>query len=234
MTALSETRGERKALVLGALQRLRDNFPLQARIESADPAVQAAYVRVLAHWVHAGSSEAMPEVPPALLRALIDIDAVVIDAHGIGCYPFSDRKTGIRVQFADGSVHAMCAIAALAIPRLVHRTSYIAARCELCGCRLACTVAANGHVDGGNPQGIRVIWRPRAPNRPCADSLCSGIGFVCRHCAVPPGVAQFTLPEAAAIGNATFSFQKRLLCHCDGSQGILVHGDYSKRDGRGA
>ncbi|MBB4517492.1 organomercurial lyase [Paraburkholderia fungorum] len=200
-------------MVLDALQRLRNAFPLQARIERAEPAVQAVYRRVLAHWVQEGSSDAVLDVAPTLLRALIDIDAVVIDAHGIGCYPFSDRKTDIRVQFADGSVHAMCAIAALAIPRLMHRTSYIAARCALCRCHLACEIAANGHVDGGNPQGIRVIWRPHAVTRPCGYSLCTGIVFVCRHCTVPPDVAQFSLPEAAAIGNATFSFQRRLLGH---------------------
>lgn len=216
MDISNESRLELKAAVTRALQKLGDEFPLQARIEVAQPTLQAAYAGILGHWVREAAPPATGIAPQAVLDALSAMDAIVSDEQGIGCYPFSARKTGIRVHFSDRSVHAMCAIDALAIPRMVRQASRITARCVVCRCHLACAVATNGSVEKEhqNPQAARFVWEPGAGGgQACCNSLCAGIGFVCRHCTTSPGALTFSLPQAAAVGNAFFAFQRRLLDH---------------------
>jgi len=144
------------------------------------------------------------------------MDAIAIGEQGIGCYPFSARQTEIHVHFAGKSVHAMCAIDALAIPRMVRQAARITARCVVCRCHLACSLAANGSVEKEhqNPEAARVVWESGAgEGQACCNSLCVNINFVCRHCTTSPGALIFSLPQAAAMGNAFFSFQRRLLGH---------------------
>jgi Alkylmercury lyase len=211
-----EERENRKAAVLSALQRLRDKFPLQQRIEGAFPETRAAYARVLRHWADHGKSPAFGtnSVPEPLLKELVALDALVIDEYGIGCYPFSARGTGISVRYSDKTVHAMCAVDALAIPRLTQHASRITARCALCGYPLECAIEANGSLVRGDEESIRVIVI-RQPSvigtGACCDSLCPGVKFLCGHCAVPEGRVSLTLPQAAVLGNAFFGFQERLL-----------------------
>lgn len=216
MDISNESRLELKAAVTRALQKLGDEFPLQARIEGAQPTLQAAYAGILGHWVREAAPPAAAIAPQAVLDALSAMDAIVSDEQGIGCYPFSARKTEIRVHFSGQSVHAMCAIDALAIPRMVRHASRITARCTVCRCHLACAVAANGSVEKEhqNPEAARVVWEPGAGGgQACCIRLCAGIGFVCRHCTASPGALTFSLPQAAAVGNAFFAFQRRLLEH---------------------
>jgi hypothetical protein len=146
-----EERENRKAAVLSALQRLRDKFPLQQRIESALPETRAAYARVLRHWADHGKAPAFGtnSVPEPLLKELVAMDALVIDEYGIGCYPFSARGTGISVHYSDKTVHAMCAVDALAIPRLTQHASRITARCALCGALLNALSRQMGASCGG-------------------------------------------------------------------------------------
>ncbi|WP_051516481.1 MULTISPECIES: organomercurial lyase [Burkholderiales] len=214
MDISNESRLELKAAVTRAQQKLGDEFPLQARIEGAQPTLQAAYAGILGHWVREAAPPAAGIAPQAVLDALSAMDAIVSDEQGIGCYPFSARKTEIRVHFSGRNVHAMCAIDALAIPRMVRHASRITARCVVCRCHLACAVAANGSVEkeNQNPEAARVVWEPGAGGgQACCIRLCAGIGFVCRHCTVSPDALTFSLPQAAAVGNAFFAFQRKLL-----------------------
>ncbi len=214
MKVSDNTRHERKAAVLGAMQKLRDEFPLQKAIEAADSTLQLAYVKALAYWIGHGTPPPREFASEATIQALYALDALAMDKCGIGCYPFSARDTGIHVRFAGHGVSAMCAIDALAIPRLVQHASRVTAQCAVCRCHLACAVAANGSVEGGNPDGVRVIWRSRAvAGGARCHTVCPGIGFACRHCAEPLGATGLSLPEAAAVGNSFFAFQRRLLDH---------------------
>lgn len=207
-------RHERKAAVLRAMQTLREVFPLQQAVEGANPALRATYARVLSHWAQQGTPPPRDLASNAAIQELVALDALVIDECGIGCYPFSARDTGIHVDFAGHRVAAMCAIDALAIPRLVRHTSRVMARCAVCRCHLEYVVAANGSLDGGNPQGVRVVWYADAvADGACCHIPCPGIRFVCRHCAELPGATGLSLPEAAAVGNGFFAFQRRLLHH---------------------
>ncbi|MHB1676232.1 MAG: organomercurial lyase [Sulfuriferula sp.] len=215
MDISNELRFEFKATVLRTLQKLSDEFPLQVQIEGAEPILQAAYARILWHWIREAAPPDTGIAPQALLDALSVMDAIASDEQGIGCYPFSARKTEIRVHFSGQSVHAMCAIDALAIPQMVRQATRITARCTVCRRHLACTVAANGSVDkeNQNPEAARVVWEPDAGGgqQACCNSLCVGIGFICQHCTPSAGALTLSLPQAAAVGNAFFAFQSKLL-----------------------
>lgn len=212
-------RAERRARFQSAMQQLTEEFPLQHRVTNALPEIQAAYVQVLRHWLEQAAPPGRDIVSAAALDALAAMDAVVVDAHGIGCYPFSARDTGIRAHIEGKSVWAMCALDALAIARLNHKASRVTARCTACRCHLTIPVAANGSVEQAACEGIRVVRLPHGPQGgPCCENLCSTIRFLCKHCSVPSGVESYTLPEAAALGNNLFAFQMRLL-RADRSRG---------------
>lgn len=213
MSGATESRENRKAAFHGALQKLREEFPLQHRIESAPAEIRAAYAKILCHWRETGVPPQADIIPKPELEALEALDAVAFEEQGIGCYPFSARDTGIRVNYSGKNVYAMCAVDALAIPRLVRHASRVTARCAVCRCHLAFAVEAHGAVERGHAEGVRVIWQPRQAGGACCESLCQGIRFVCRHCDMPHGVAMLSLPEAAALGHVFFAFQKRLLDH---------------------
>lgn len=193
------------------LQQLRRAFPLQQRIEALVPAERAAYIAILSHWAYAGYGCVATAIPEATLKALVAIDAIVIDGHGVSCYPFSARASGIEVTLGDRHVYAMCAMDALAIPALMGLAGQITADCTACGRPLNVSVDALGgvtHVDTS----VEVAWRYRRANHSCCgDSLCPDIRFVCRSCTTSPDTLRFTLADAAIIGDLFFAFQRDLL-----------------------
>ncbi len=212
MSIQAARREERRARFQSAMQKLKEEFPLEHRVTNALPETQTAYVQVLRHWLEQAAPPGKDIVSAAALDALASMDAVVVDAHGIGCYPFSARDTGIHAHIEGKSVWAMCALDALAIARLSHKASRVTARCTVCQCHLTVPVDANGSVEQTAGEGIRIVRRRHGPQGgPCCETLCSAIQFLCKHCGVPSGAESYTLPEAAALGNNFFAFQMRLL-----------------------
>lgn len=211
MSIQAAKREERRARFQSAMQKLTEEFPLQHRVTNASPEIQAAYVQVLRHWLEQAAPPGRDIVSAPALDALAAMDAVVVDAHGIGCYPFSARDTGIHAHIEGKSVWAMCALDALAIARLTHKASRVTARCTVCRCHLTVAVTAYGSVEQATREGVRVVRRRHGPQGgPCRENLCSAIRFLCKYCSVPSGAESFTLPEAAALANSFFAFQARL------------------------
>ena len=209
--SVSKSGSAAKNQVLDGLARLRAAFPLEQRVRDAEPAVRATYAQVLAHWLRA-----MPPATCALnsdaLGALVQLDAVVADEYGLGCYPFSTHDTGIRVALPNGAVHAMCAIDALAIARLARVHTCIDSTCASCGAAISVQVEENGGLDHEQAEAARVIWRHARDTHASASlGLCRHIRFLCNACPVPEASEHFSLPQAAAIGNAFFGFQTALL-----------------------
>jgi len=197
--------------VLDGLARLRAAFPLEQRVLEAAPAVRAAYAQVLSHWRQAA---APPDtvIDDVLLAKLIQLDAVVPQEHGLGCYPFSSIDTGIRVTLPAGTVHAMCAIDALAVARLTRMRMRIESTCTTCGAAIACYVEENGGLDHDQADRARVVWQSAAGTASsCSRGLCRQLRFLCPACPAPHASDCFTLPQATAIGNAFFRFQSALL-----------------------
>ena len=147
-----------------------------------------------------------------MLAALVALDAVVPEEHGIGCYPFSTLDTGIRVSLPGGPVNAMCAIDALAIARLARARTHIDTTCTTCAATIALQVEENGGLDHDQADLARVVWQHATnTHAACSQGLCRNIRFLCPACPAPENGEHFSLPQATAIGNAFFRFQSALL-----------------------
>ena len=207
----TKNRPDPKTAVLEALAHLRAAFPLEARILAAGEPMRATYAQALTHWLRATPPLAAA-FDAAALAALVKLDAVVPEEHGLGCYPFSTHDTGIRVTLPNGTIHAMCAIDALAIARLARVRTSIDASCASCGTTVAIQAEENGGLDHEQAEAARVIWQHAGDAHTSASlGLCRNIRFLCNACPAPEASEHFTLPQAAAIGNAFFGFQSALL-----------------------
>ena len=207
----SNNRPDPKTVVLEALARLGAQFPLEQRIRAALEPERAAYAQILAHWLRATLPSA-PAFDADALAALVKLDAVVPEEHGLGCYPFSTNDTGIRVSLPGGTVNAMCAVDALAIARLARARTHIETACTTCAAAIAFHVQENGGLDHDQVEMARVVWRQASDTETsCSRGLCRQIRFLCRTCPEPQASECYTLPQAAAIGNAFFHFQSALL-----------------------
>lgn len=204
-----------KAQVLDALAQLREILPLQRRIGSAPPAVRSVYRGILAQWLCEGTPPQAAHYAPQSIDALVQLDAVVVQDNGLGCYPFSADPTDFLVRNADGGrVHAFCAIDALAIPGLMGRSAGIASRCASCGRPLTCDAAEDGALTPQPLDHTAVVWEPgerTLTGDACCRTLCRRIRFMCSTCAGWSRERVFTLPQAAVIANAFFSFQRRFM-----------------------
>jgi len=205
-----------QARVLEGLARLRTLFPLEERLRHAPQPVHVAYAQLLGAWLRAQPSAAAT-LDTGALAALAALDAVVQEEQGLGCYPFSTIDTGIRVTLPGGVVNAMCAIDALAIARLARTCTRIQSLCAACAASITILNEENGGLDHDQVDVARVIWQDAKPTQSsCSQGLCRHIRFLCPACAVPETGELFTLPQAAAIGNAFFRFQQTLLTEQNG------------------
>lgn len=193
------------------IERLRHEFPLQARIEAADIAARAAYMIVLQAWLKNGTAPQPDIIPQRNLDTLLAMDALAISESGLGCYPFSAVETGITVEYGTHRVNAMCAIDALAIPFLAHAGATITSKCSACELCLTVHINAAGQVTQTVPAGTRVAYRKLAQQHvTCCSDLCPGIVFVCADCAADTGEDCMSVADAAAVGSLFFGFQQRL------------------------
>jgi hypothetical protein len=219
--AIQMDRTPAQTRVLEGLARLRALFPLEERLQHAPPHARTTYAQVLAHWLRA-SPPSTPAFDADALAALVKLDAVVPEEQGLGCYPFSTIDTGIRVALPGGTVNAMCAIDALAIARLARARMRINTACATCGASITIEVEENGGLDHDQVDLARVVWQHAETTRTsCSQGLCRHIRFLCRTCLAPEADEYFSLPQAAAIGNAFFRFQSVLLAEHAGAAASL-------------
>ena len=204
--------------VEAAVVRLRDRFPLERGVMALSSDALADYRRLIDHWCDTASPLATDEFSPESLYALLAIDAVVDQSGQLGCYPFSALPTGIQIQLGNRSVHAMCAIDALAVSRVSGQASQIIAPCALCDTQLALGMHANGSLHEAMMHEAAVLWtnetQGNCGTNACCNTLCPSIRFVCRSCAEIESKEQegdiFTVAQAAVVANAFFGFQARL------------------------
>lgn len=211
-----EDRLHSRQSVEAAVARLRDRFPLERGVMALPSDALAAYRRLINHWCDTAGPLATDALGSENLHALLAIDAVVDQSGQLGCYPFSALPTGIQVQLGNRSVHAMCAIDALAVARVSGQASQIAASCALCDTQLALGMQANGGLRETMVYETAVIWADETQaccsTNACCDTLCPSIRFICRSCTESgsQGGEVYTVAQAAVIANAFFGFQARL------------------------
>lgn len=97
MDLSGESRLELKAAVTRAQHKLVNEFPLQARIEGAPPALQAAYAAILGHWIR----EAAPPVLSAGIARLPQVRLPFLcHKRPRWAMPFSHSRGGCSATMA--------------------------------------------------------------------------------------------------------------------------------------
>lgn len=213
-----EDRLHSRQKVEAEIARLRDRFPLEKGVLALPSDVLEDYRRLIDHWCDTASPLATDVLSPESLHVLLAIDAVVDQSGQLGCYPFSALPTGMQVQLGNRSVHAMCAIDALAVSRVSGQATQIVASCALCDTQLALGMHANGSLHEAMMHETAVLWTDETQGscgtNACCNTLCPSIRFVCRSCAEIESKDHegdiFTVPQAAVVANAFFGFQARL------------------------
>ena len=195
-----------------SLERLRGEFPLEARLARASAPARQAYASILARWLDAEAPPGASEFPRDDLAELAALDAVALDAEGVSAYPFSARDTGIAVHLRGRRVGVMCAIDALAVSLLADTTVMIEATCERCQKPIRLEVRADGSWTSGATSAIRVRYPARRDaGSPCCSDLCPTIRFVLQGCEADSADEYLDLDEAIAVARGMFAFQGPLI-----------------------
>ncbi len=198
--------------VLAALMGLHRAYPLERRIrnEACDD-TRETYLAVLLRWMQTGAAPSTDGFDREALDELIALDALFVVDGRIGCPPFSAAPTDISVHFPHETLHALSALDALALPRAVNAAGTIETHCAMSGEPISITMTESGELRAEDMEVALVAFQKVADsvNRYTFD-LAPGIRFVRpEHAAVLRQT--LTLSEAAAVANAFYAFQRKLL-----------------------
>jgi hypothetical protein len=109
------------------------------------------------------------------LRRMEEVDLIQRAAGGMICcaYPFSAQPTGHTVEVEGGPplIHAMCAIDALGIPLMLHRTGVVRSTDPTSGRALAVTIDQAGSLRSEPPDTVAVVARTEGAG-PLASACC--------------------------------------------------------------
>jgi hypothetical protein len=212
--------------VLGALMALHRAFPLERRIrQEACDSTRETYVALLLRWVKTGAAPVPYGFDREALDELVALDAVNEVGGVLVCPPFA-VETDIAVHFPHATVHALSAIDALALPRLVGEAATIVARCAISGAPVSLTLTAAGGLSATEAGAVRVALRKVASrvDRYALD-LAPGIRFVTAAALAAAGRAAapptLSLAEAVAVAQAFYGFQRLLVGEAGGDHFFL-------------
>ena len=128
-----------------ALDKLNGLLPLKARQSRLEPQLRNLHIAILRHFATAGGPLSRDEVTQQLggdstvdaaLARLADDDLVVLTPdrrHITGAYPFTAEERVHAVLVNGHTVHAMCALDALAIAPMFETATRIDSRCHVTG-----------------------------------------------------------------------------------------------------
>lgn len=125
-----------------ALDKLNSLLPLRARQSQLEPQLRGLHIAVLRNFATAGRPLSLDEVTQQLGDADVDAalarlaadDLVVLspdDSQIVGAYPFTAEERVHKVLVNGHTVHAMCALDALAIAPMFATATRIDSRCHV-------------------------------------------------------------------------------------------------------
>lgn len=198
--------------VLAALMGLHRAYPLERRMrKEACDATRETYLAILLRWMQTGTAPSTDGFDREALDELTALDAIFIVDGRIGCPPFNPAPTDIQVHFPHETLHALSALDALALPRLVGAPATVETRCAMSGEPIGLTLTEEGALREADLGAAMVAFQKVADNvsRYTFD-LAPGIRFVRPQHA---GALRqtLTLGEASAVANAFYAFQRKLL-----------------------
>jgi hypothetical protein len=200
--------------ILHALMALHRAWPLEKRIsQEACDSTRETYLAVLARWIKTASAPSPDGLDSEALDELLALDAIFLteDEQAIGAAPFCPVPTDIAVRFPHEDLHALSALDALAMPRLLESACVIETHCPASGQPISFQLDAQGNPMESDLDNAVVVLRKTSDHvdRYVFD-LAPGIRFV--HPALAQQFPQcLSLPEAIAVAHAFYGFQRKLL-----------------------
>ena len=156
-----------------------------------------------------------PEKVRGIVHGLRERDLVVMEGEAIvGAYPLTNRRTEHTVHVGEHAVHAMCAIDALGVGKMVGRDVEIDSSCRASGAPIRVATGGNGTVVESISPATAVVWSGIRDTEGCAaDTLCTIMAFFASDDALEtwrkvehpdtPG-HRLTVEEGMQVGAALF------------------------------
>jgi len=173
--------------VSNAVARLKKILPLQDKLLSASDEDRKLYQLILKSYIETGRSLNRDEMAQHVedLDATIDYlqsnDMVIFDDHQqpIGAYPFTMEKRVHVVKANNKTLHAMCALDALAISPMFNIATQILSRCAVSGNTISIYQDNLKVINADENQHtlFGINWNAAADNC-CATSLCTEMIFL--------------------------------------------------------
>ncbi len=202
----------REDRVVQALMGLHRAWPLENRIrQEACDATRETYLALLTRWRQTSAAPEAVGYDEAALDELAALDAIYLTRDRLACPPFCPAATDITLHFPHETLYAASALDALALPRLLEAPARVETRCPVSNEPLAFTVTRAGSLQEDQLGSAMVALRKISTEvRRYPLDLAPGIRFV--HPAAGAAMNQaLTLLEGAAVANAFYGFQRRLL-----------------------
>lgn len=200
--------------VLAALKGLHRAFPIEQRLKTrACDSTRETYLAVLSRWVQTAAAPSPAGFDAEALDELLALDTLFLteDEQAIGAAPFCPVATDITVNFPHETLHALSALDALALPRLLGTAGVIETRCPASGQSISLQIDAQGNpLPADLDKAIVVFLKTSQHIQHYALDLAPGIRFV--HPSTGGRFSQsLGMPEAAAVAHAFYAFQRKML-----------------------
>jgi len=170
------------------LDLLNARLPLAARQQALPPTDRALHRAILfglgTHGrppAHAELEALAGEQPlDAVLQRLNDADLVVTSEDGmsvLGAYPLTTEQTRHRVTVGGHTVHAMCALDAVAVAPLFRAATEITSRCHVTDREIRLAMQSDRLLTA-EPSTVRIGIEWSTPQGHAAHSLCLNMVFL--------------------------------------------------------
>ena len=176
-----------KNKIPNALERLNKVLPLKYHQNRCDAEVKKLHQALLKSFVENGRVLTNDEMSAYLddveraISILQEFDMVVTSAEGVvtGVYPFTMETREHKVKVNNFTVHAMCALDALAISSMFAIDTKISSRCRVTKDDIYIEQSETNIKNADSAAGIffGIIWAATAEGS-CANSLCMEMLFL--------------------------------------------------------
>lgn len=199
--------------ILAALQGLHRAFPIEQRLKTqACDSTRETYLAVLSRWMQTSAPPSPTGFDTEALDELMALDALYLteDEQAIGAAPFCPVPTGITLHFPHENLHALSALDALALPRILNSAGTIETHCPASGQPISLQIDAQGNPFESDLGKAIVVFRKTSDDpQHYAMDVAPGIRFV--HPALATQYPQhLSLIEAAAVAHGFYAFQRKL------------------------
>ncbi|MDT8453144.1 MAG: organomercurial lyase [Gammaproteobacteria bacterium] len=205
-----------------AIQRLAAILPLRQNLESLDAEARKIHDAIQRCYITEGRAPTLAEINAVIpqardaLHTLAGKDIIVTNAEGeiIGAYPFSSEPRTSRIEINGHSVHAMCALDALAPSAMAHCKSRVVSRCAVTQAEVMVELDDRKILNADETRDlfVGINWQAARSAGSCATSLCTEMLFLKGEAVASQWQAEspasreiFTLPEAIQFSAGFFA-----------------------------